>query len=212
MTFKPFYKNRKDAASQLVKFLINYKDTDSVILSIPNGGIPIGKRLSRELNLPLYFAPIKKIKHPDSDDVNIGALSINHIVIDSLMGIKEHEVSQQIKNLRAELNEDLKSNGLLTNQISIKNKNVILTDDGVTTGSTMLATLQLVQKENPAKKILAVPVATSRSLDKLQDYVDEIVCLHMPETVDNIAGYYETFDSLSEKDFESVIRQTSTSD
>lgn len=205
MKFKPFYKNRKDAASKLVTFLKNYKNSDTVILSIPNGGIPIGNRLSKELKLPLYFVPIKKIKHPDSDDVNIGALSINHTIIDPHMGIEENAVSQQIKNLRAELKEEIKSKDIQTKQISLKNKNIILTDDGVTTGSTMLATLQLIQKENPAKKILAVPVATSRSLQKLHDYVDEIVCLHMPESVENIAGYYENFDSLSDRDLESIL-------
>lgn len=207
MIDKPFYKNRKDAASRMIKFLRIYKESESIILSIPNGGIPIGKKIAEELHLPLYYAPIKKIKHPDSNEVNIGALSINSIVLNDSMGITESQVSDQIRQLRNELKKDLESNGLLKNQPSLKGKTVILTDDGITSGSTMLATLQLVQKENPARKILAVPVGAYRSLFKLYDYVDEIVCLHMPETVENVAGYYEKFDNLSDKDIVTVIKQ-----
>ena len=208
MKVKPFYKNRRDAASKLIRLLNKYRGTDSIILSIPNGGIPIGKILSEELNLPIYFAQIKKIKHPDSNEINIGALSINHIVIDQDMEIEKGKVSKQIEKLRNKLIEELSSNNILNNQPSLQQKTIILTDDGITTGSTMLATLQLLQKENPAKKVLAVPVATYRSLRKLHNYLDEIVCLHMPETVDNIAGYYENFDNLSDKDFTTVIKQT----
>ena len=207
MIDKPFYKNRKDAASQLIKFLRIYEKSESIVLSIPNGGIPIGKKIADELHLPLFYAPIKKIKHPDSNEVNIGALSINHIVLNDSMGVTESQVSDQIKKLRNELQEEMRSNGLLQDQPKLNNKTVILTDDGITSGSIMLATLQLVQKENPVKKILAVPVATYRSLLKLHDYVDEIVCLHMPETVDNVAGYYEKFDNLSDKDIFTVIKQ-----
>lgn len=207
MNEKPFYKNRKDAASKLGKFLVKYKNSNSVILSIPNGGIPIGIKIAEDLKLNLFLAPIKKIKHPDSNEVNIGALSINHIVLDQDMGIAENMVSDQIAKLRAELKEDLEKNGLLKDQPSLKGKNVILTDDGITSGSTMLATLQLVEKENPLRKILAIPVANYRSLYKLQDYVDEIVCLHMPETVDNVASYYESFDDLANKELVTVIKQ-----
>lgn len=200
MKNQPFYKNRSDAAGKLVKFLNKYINTNSVILSIPNGGIPIGKKLSEKLQIPLYYATIKKIKHPDSNEVNVGALSLNHIVLDQAMGVDENKISDQINELRNELRREINSNGLLTNQPSLKDKVVILTDDGITSGSTMLATLQLVNQEQPEKKVLAIPVATYRSLNKLHDYVDEIVCLHMPETVDNVTDYYEEFDDLANKD------------
>ena len=176
------FRNRIDAGTQLVKKLLKFKNEKVVVLAIPRGGLPLGAIVAKALNAPLDVVLTKKIGHPSHKEYAIGAVSLEDMVLTNVKGVSQEYILEEAKRIRQKLQQRHDQYYNKRSPQNIKDKTVILVDDGIATGNTLLATIELVSKQNPKKIIVAIPVAPSSAVKKLEDTskVDEIICLQVP--------------------------------
>jgi predicted phosphoribosyltransferase len=193
------FQNRIDAGNKLVIPLEKFKNKKNVIiLGLPRGGVVLGNIISQKLKLPLDVILVKKIGHPSNPEFAIGAVSMKSRIIDKDIGVDQNYIEKTTKDIRELLKKryQLYYQGKL--QLDLKNKIAIVVDDGIATGKTMIAALELIKQEKPAKIIIAVPVAPDDIIRKIEKYVDEVICLETHTPFYSIGLYYEDFTQVSD--------------
>jgi len=198
------FKDRFDAAHQLVPLLKKYSaNPDAVILAVPRGGLQLGYILARELHLPLDAVFTKKIGYPTQPEFAIGAVSAKHIYISpefaDLTEFREY-IEEQALALRTTLLERAQLYRGNKPPLNLTNKIVIIVDDGVATGHTLLASLALIQEDKPQKIVVALPVAPPEALERLREHADEVVCLSAPQNFLGVGQFYENFEQVDDKE------------
>ena len=194
------FEDRIDAAFQLVQRLKKYKDEDTVVVAIPRGGLPLGYVIAKELKAPLDIALSKKIGHPANKEFAVGSVSLHGRIIDRRSDVPDDYIESETKKLREQLKEryNLFSKG--REPVDVENKVVIVVDDGIATGNTMLATMDMIRSENPEKIVVAIPVAPPRSARKLIEKAEEVICLATPGDFFAIGQYYRNFVQISDEE------------
>ena len=195
------FKDRIDAGLQLAKKLNSYKDKKHVVvLAIPRGGLPLGAIVSKSLNAKLDVALSKKIGHPFNKEFAIGAVSLNNIIMDDNTEISIGYIEKETKRLREKLQK--RHNQYFKNRspLNLKDKIVIIIDDGIATGNTIRVTAQLIYEQKPEKIVIAIPVAPKLTVQKLRatSYIDEVVCLETPFNFQAVGQFYMNFDQVSD--------------
>ncbi len=193
-------KDRKEAAQKLAEKLLKYKDEGGVVMAIPRGGIPVGHEISKKLNWPLEIVLSKKIGHPTNKEFAIGAVSLSGRVHNHDIPVSEDYLDTETKNIRNELRNQYHKYMNDEEPVTITGKTVILTDDGVATGHTLLSTIDLLKRDKPAKIVVAVPVSSPDAMTKIEEQVDEAICLTCPEEFNSVGQFYEKFDQVSDED------------
>ncbi|TDE07784.1 phosphoribosyltransferase [Flavobacterium sandaracinum] len=201
-------KDRLEAGLLLSKKLKKYKNTDSVILAVPRGGVPVGNSLAKNLHLPLDIVLSKKIGHPYNKEFAIGAVSLNSISIDRDHKIPQKYIDAEIIRLQEFLRGKYEYYRGAQQPLDMENKNVILVDDGIATGNTLLASIAMLRKKNPAKIIVAVPVLPYEMVSVFKKNADELVYLIASKDFSGVSSFYELFDQVED---EEVIQLLSTS-
>jgi putative phosphoribosyl transferase len=194
------FKDRADAARKLSEALSKYKDQDPVILAIPRGGVAIGYPIAKELNAPLDVSLSKKIGHPSNKEFAIGAISLHGAIINKELDIPEKYLEKEVERVKEQIKENYKIYRGGKPPVSIEGKTAIIVDDGIATGSTMLATIELIKSGKPKKIIVAVPVAPPSAQLQLEGFIDEFICLVKPIEFGSVGRFYETFEQLTDKD------------
>lgn len=197
------FKDRFDAAEQLLPLLQSYKDqANTVVLAIPRGGLELGYVLARGLNVPLDVIFTKKIGMPGNPEYAIGAVSDLHVFLNSNFNIPELQdyVAHEVDSIRQIIHERIKKYRYSMPPFTIENKTVIVVDDGVATGSTLLATLALIKAYKPKKIVVALPVSSREAYKKIQQEADEVVCISVPTSFMSVGQFYEHFDQVSDED------------
>lgn len=196
------FQDRYDAAQQLATSLTDYKNKDNVVvIAIPRGGLEIGFVLARELDAPLDVLFSKKIAAPGNPEAAIGAVTQTHEIITPRFAENQtytHHILREKERVRALLAEREKQYRKERAPISLNNKIVILTDDGIATGNTVFLALKTIRAQNPKKIIVALPVAPADAMPKLSRLADEVVCLLQPHTFFGISQFYNRFDQVSD--------------
>lgn len=200
------YRNREQAGILLAKQLISFKnDPDGMVLALPRGGVPVAYQIANLLNLPLDVYLVKKITTPQNEEYAIGAVSSGgEVMIDRALskrlGIEESELNISIVDIKNLLSErELLLRGTNT-PLNIKNKKIILVDDGLATGATMLTAIRSIKKLNPAKIIVAIPVASSEALEIISQEVDEVICPLKPQFFYSVSIWYENFKQTTDEE------------
>lgn len=203
------FKDRTDAGEQLAEKLKEYAENkDVIVLGIPRGGVVVASVVSKALHLPLDVIIIKKIGFPGQEEFAIGATGpeISHIDQNK---IKEYRIDE--KTLETELAQkqkeakeryDFLSKGRTPE--SLKNKIVIIIDDGIATGETMKLAVQIIKKHSPKKIIVAIPVASEQSLDELE--ADEIVSVLKPKDLSAIGQFYSDFSQVEDSEVKEILQ------
>lgn len=199
------FHDRIDAAQQLVQHLQKYQAEDAVILSIPRGGVPIGDHIAKALDLPLDIVPIKKIGHPLHKELAIGAVSMDSRIIDNYYDIPQSYIEEETERIREDLKRKYELYRRKGKGIDLENKHLILTDDGIATGSTMLATIQLIRQNNPAGVTVAVPVSSVSAKELLQEEVTEYISLLTPPDFRSVSQFYEKYEQVSDKEVVALL-------
>jgi putative phosphoribosyl transferase len=196
------FHDRTSAAFLLEEKLIHYKDSNGIVLAIPRGGVPIGYYLARLLHLPLDIIISKKIPHPTNEELAIGAVCGNETVLDPDFkeSISEVYLSRQIQRLKEEGKAKYKAFCKDHEPVKLTDKTVILTDDGVATGSTVLAGVRNIRSQRPSKIVLAVPVASSSANRMLTMEVDDMICLQVPHQFEAVGRFYENFNQVTDEE------------
>ena len=200
-----FY-NREDAAQQLAKGLKKYRHEDAIILAVPRGGVPIGKVVSRVLGFPLDIILTKKIGHPANKEYAIGAVGINDSYFTDADGsVSSDYVEQEVEKVRSGLKERYEQYMGDKQPINLYNKTVISVDDGIATGSTLLATIKLARAKGATKVIIAAPVGPPSAIKKLREAADEVVCLDIPPEFNAVGQYYQEFGQVSDEEVRAML-------
>lgn len=193
-----YYKDRIDAAKRLVPFLLKYKGQDGIVLAIPRGGVPLGVYIAGQLNFPLDIMLVKKIGHPVNTEYAIGAVSLENEIILDRKGIPEDYLLAEIARIRESLKQRYKRFVGDRESFSVENKIVIVVDDGIATGSTIIAGVKMLRKHHPKKIVVAVPVAPPQSIVKINDEVDELICPETPQDFYGVGQFYDDFSEVTD--------------
>ena len=202
------FKNRHDAAIQLIPLLNKYKNESCMVMAIPRGGIPIGYYISKHYGFPLHVMLAKKIGHPWNAELAIGAVSLEDFTIDDRHSIPKPYITNAIKQIRESL---LNQYGKFIGDketADLKNKTIIIVDDGIATGNTILAGVELVKKRTPKKIIIAAPVSAMDAAERIRKLVDDFIC---PQLLNNFTGiglYYDDFSEVTDKEAIQLLKES----
>ncbi len=199
------FSNREEAGKKLAKRLSAYRDDpDTIILALPRGGVVLGYEVSHALHLPLDLILVRKLGVPGQEELAFGAISLDgvkilnqHIL--SILRIDPRAIDRIISKEELEL---ARRNQLYRKDLpfpNIKDKVVILIDDGIATGATMKAAIKIVALHQPQKIIVAVPLASSSVYQDLSDDKVELVVLETPEPFYGIGMWYGEFAQLTDE-------------
>ena len=206
------FRDREDGARQLAAKLKGRLLHDPLVLAIPRGGVVTGAVLARELGAELDVVLSRKLRAPGQPELAVGAVSedgrvnLNHHARAFVDQMEEYLVEER----RYQLSEVTRRKKLFRGvrpQAPVAGRSVIVTDDGIATGSTMIAALQSVKAQNPREVIVAVPVASPDRLEEVRRWCDEVVCLLSPEDFSAIGQFYKDFNQVEDEQVLDLLRQ-----
>ena len=206
------FEDREDAGRRLSQFLSEYKGSDSIVLAIPSGGVPVGKEIKNALSLDLDLLIVRKIQIPWNPEAGFGAINLDGYVIfnDALLhqlDLPEHVINSQIEKTKEILK---KRNDLFRKEKafpSLRNKTAILVDDGLASGYTMIAATEFVKKRNPFRIIIAVPTGSYNTVKKNSSLVDHLYCLNIREgSPYAVAEAYRNWYDLSDEEVMRILK------
>lgn len=194
------FKNRKEAGEILAGKLLKLNSKDTIVLAVPRGGVPVGFEVARLLQVPLEPIMIKKIGHPANKEYAIGATSMDEFFIASQEHIPKEYINAELVLIRKRLTEMYSKFMGQKKPTNLKGMNVILVDDGMATGHTMMATLHVVKKSLPNQIIVAIPVASNNAVKLVKTLANVVVCIYIPDEFYGVGSFYEDFDQLTDKE------------
>lgn len=209
------YQDRADAGRALAGLLEALRGRDdAIVLALPRGGVAVAAEIARHLALPLDVLGVRKIGVPSQPEIAAGAIATggqlvwNESVLDGLgcADDPERALAEPLWRERAELarREAVYREG--RPPLDLAGRVVILVDDGLATGSTMLAAARAVRAANPRAIIAAVPVAPPDVVDLIGAVVDQVVCPLAPPEMHSIGSWYREFDQLEDDDVRNLLR------
>lgn len=185
---------------------------DVVVLALPRGGIPVGIEVARALNAPLDTFVVRKLGVPGHEELAMGAIAsggvrvINQEVVREL-DITDEAIARVANQELAELSRRERSYRGERGSPDLKDKTVILVDDGLATGSTMRAAVTALRSHEPSRIVIAVPVGAPTVCKELGREADEIVCTLTPEPMSAISMWYESFDQTTDEEVRELLAE-----
>ena len=205
------FKDRKDAGRLLAQRLSGYRDADGITLGIPSGGVPVAAEIAKALELPLDLIIVRKVQLPDNPEAGFGAIgpdgavSLNTHLMNQLR-LTEKEVKRQIRITADTIN---RRNELFRKGRpfpALNDKVVIIVDDGLASGYTMLSAIDFIKRQKPEKIVVAVPTAPEGTVGLILPAVDELVCLNVrSEFVFAVAEAYKNWYDLDDAEVLSIL-------
>lgn len=200
------FENRLDAGNQLSKELLRFKGEQVVVLAIPRGGVPVAFPIATSLGAPLDVISPRKIPIPDNPEAGFGAVTEDGtIVLNDLLvaeiGLTPEQIDIEAEKVRREVERRIKKYRGGRSPPDLQGKTVIIVDDGLASGYTMLAAVESVKTHRPKRIIVAIPVAPVRSINLVEPYVDEVVALIKSRAwAFAVASHYWSFPDLSDEE------------
>ena len=206
------FTNREEAGRLLAKKLINYSNkSDAVVVAIPRGGVPVGAVIAKKLQIPLEIVLSKKIGHPFNKEYAIGAVTLESSVLSEFVpGISKRYIEDETSKIRKILKKRHKTYYGKAAPLSLKNKNVIIVDDGVATGNTLISSIQLIRMQEPSTIVVALPVAPPKALKKIKELTSVVttICLSTPLNFQSVGQFYENFNQVNDQEVLKLLRDT----
>ena len=207
------FKDRADAGRKLAARLTRYADGEDVlVLALPRGGVPVAYEVAKELNAPLDIFLVRKLGVPGHEELAMGAIAsggvrivnddvVNYLripdeLIDAVAELEQSELERRERAYRAERPPP-----------DVKDRIVILIDDGLATGSTMRAAAASLRKQKPHRIVVAVPVSSPETCEEFRSEVDEIVCAVTPEYFQGVGLWYKDFTQTSDEEVRELLER-----
>jgi putative phosphoribosyl transferase len=194
------FKDRVEAGLLLAAKLKKYKGDTGIVLAVPRGGVPVAYAVASELGFPVEVVLTKKIGHPTNKEYAIGAASLTDYFIVPHQNVSEEYIQQELKKVRGRLKEMYTRFMGDKEPEKLEGKTVIVIDDGIATGNTLLGTVNVLRKSNPGKIIIGVPVASAVAMEKLSKEVDEVVAVLIPQEFYGVGAFYHDFEQVSDEE------------
>lgn len=206
------YTNRKEAGSLLANKLLDYRNQESVlIVAIPRGGVPVAAVIAQKLNVPLEIVLSKKIGHPSNKEYAIGAVTLKNTVINNnILDVSKTYIEEETQVIRELLKKRYQSYYGHKKPISFKDKIIIVVDDGVATGNTLISSIELIEMENPSEIIVALPVAPKEALKRISSLnaVAKTICLLTPVIFNAVGQFYRNFNQVSDEEVIDLLNKS----
>lgn len=207
------FRDREDAAVQLARELLGRPLHDPLVLAIPRGGVVTGAVLARELDAELDVVLSRKLRAPFQPEYAIGAISEDGVVAlnptaQEMLELPEGYLESERRHQIAEINRRRKLIRATRPAASIADRSVIVTDDGIATGSTMISALQTIRKQHPHELIVAVPVASPDRLAEVRRWCDDAVCLLAPDNFWAVGQFYDDFAPVEDEEVVRLLRES----
>jgi putative phosphoribosyl transferase len=210
------FRDRTEAGRLLAAKLARYVDRpDVLVLALPRGGVPIGHEVARALHAPMDVFIVRKLGVPGHEEFAMGAVAtggvrvLNEQVV-SALGIPDYVIEAVAAWEQQELERRERLYRGNRPPPEVRGMTVILVDDGLATGSTMLAAVQALRKLGPARIVVAVPVASPDTCELLKSEVDEIVCAATPEPFYAVGLWYRDFSQTTDEEVRELLQRTAT--
>lgn len=198
------FRDREDAARRLAEALAQYRGRNPLVLAIPRGAVPMAKIIAEELAGEVDVVLVRKLRAPGNPEFAIGAVDETGWVYLAEHASRVAGSQQYIENEKAAQMEVMRERRASYTPVRPPHdpagRIVIVVDDGLATGSTMIAALHALRARKPQKLICAVPVAPPETLDKVSPYADEMVCLSAPELFYAVGQFYQSFPQVSDEE------------
>jgi predicted phosphoribosyltransferase len=200
------FTDRSDAGRQLARVLRDKVGNRSpLIVALPRGGLPVAYEVSRALKAPLDIMVVRKVGAPFNEEFAIGAMASGGVqIIDTQLvqrlGITEPELAAVMRRESLELARREKLYRAGRPFPSLSNRTVVVVDDGLATGTTMLAAVKALRRLGAARVIVAVPVAAFETVMRMRQVADDCVCVYAPEVLGSVGGWYHDFAQTSDSE------------
>jgi predicted phosphoribosyltransferase len=205
------FRDRRDAGKRLAELLMAYKGRNDVhVLALPRGGIPVGYEISKALEVPMDVFLVRKLGVPGHEELAMGAiaeggfvytnenvihaLNVAEPVIHTVMRREQEELERRVRQYRG--NEPLPN---------IRDQIILLVDDGLATGASMLVAARAIREMEPMRLVVAIPVAPPESCEMLQREADEVICALTPTFFTSVGSWYEDFTQTTDEEVEELL-------
>jgi len=200
------FRDRRQAGELLATRLAGYRGRpNTLLLALPRGGVPVAVAMAHTLALPVDILPVRKIGAPAQPELAVGAIAADGLLVLDEDAIAAMDISAEVLEsaIAAERAELLRREREYRGEKlppTLAGQNVILVDDGIATGYTMLAATRSVRQQGASRVVIAVPVAPREVLDRLRaEGADEVVCLSTPPRLLAVGGFYDDFSQISDE-------------
>jgi putative phosphoribosyl transferase len=204
------FRDRVEAGRQLALRLGHLLDREPVVLGLPRGGVPVAAEIARELKAPLDIVLVRKVGAPNRQELAAGAvgedgITVRNGIVLKGLGLSWDDLSEQVARERAEVERRAVTLRPNRGRVPLADRTVVVVDDGIATGSTVVAAIGVVRGLGAREVVLAVPVAPAETLEHLRDLTDEVVCLHVPARFFAVGQWYGDFRQISDREVRSLL-------
>jgi putative phosphoribosyl transferase len=194
------FKNREEAATELADRLAAYRGQHPLVLGVPRGAVPMASIIAEALGGDLDVVLVRKLRAPGQPELAIGAVDEAGTILKGRyfdMASDEYlreevRTQQEILRMRRELYTRAQE------AVDPADRLVIIVDDGIATGSSMLSAIRLIRAQRPRRLVIAIGVAPTTSLGRMRAEADEVVCLHSPEDFRAVSQFFEEFPEVTD--------------
>jgi putative phosphoribosyl transferase len=205
------FRNRTDAGRQLASKLVKFQGrSDLLVLALPRGGVPVAYEVANILHAPMDIFLVRKLGVPGHEELAFGAIAsgglrvINESIVHSTH-LSPGQIEAAVAREKVELARRERSYRGDRPPPDPKGLTVILVDDGLATGATMLAAARALRQENPKHIVIAVPVAAPATCNEFRPEVDEIICAITPEPFHAVGLWYEDFSQITDEEVKELL-------
>lgn len=204
------FADRSEAGELLAEKLTEFREKGAYVLGITRGGVVVAYEVAKNLKLPLKIIVVKKLGAPDNPELALGALTYEGVIVVDWelarrVGADKSFIERQIKEKEKELKDLLQDLGA-KERLSVKNKSVIVVDDGIATGATVETVIKYLRKKRAKCVIVAIPVVASDTLEKIKNEADSVIVLATPDFFGAVGQFYEDFPQVSNEEVKKIIK------
>jgi putative phosphoribosyl transferase len=210
------FRNRMEAGRMLASMLAIYANrSDVTILALPRGGVPVAFEVAQALQVPLDICLVRKLGVPEHKELAMGAIAMHDVLVINHSIVEKLNISRDtIDRVTALEKQELARRDRMYRGDrafpSLRDRTVILIDDGIATGATLRAAISAIRQSDPAQIIVAVPVAPESTCTELLALVDKVICLKKPEPLHSISYWYEDFSQTTDVEVNQLLAQSLT--